>query len=188
MVMMEPGLGYVMNVSTNRDFGYPRQNVRALQQEKLGVFQPVDRHAYSGNAIMAVRIVAAGSPLTNTELGVFADEECRTATITDKEGMAYLTIPGEEEAVLTFKVVVDNQVIDATTTVNFQTDGIYGTPMNPLVIDLDEATSLNEELRVKNEESVYDLSGRKYNSQLSPVNSQLKSGVYIINGQKKAVK
>ncbi|MBQ9524465.1 MAG: hypothetical protein IJR69_05040 [Bacteroidaceae bacterium] len=195
LVMMEPGLGYVMNVSTNRDFGYPRQNVRALQQEKLGVFQPVDRHAYSGNAIMAVRIVAAGSPLTNTELGVFADEECRTATITDKEGMAYLTIPGEEEAVLTFKVVVDNQVIDATTTVNFQTDGIYGTPMNPLVIDLDEATSIIEHSTLNIEHSVYDLSGRKYNSQLSPVNSQLspvnsqlKSGVYIINGQKKAVK
>ena len=193
--MMEPGLGYVMNVSSDRQFGYPRMNVKALQQEKLGVFQPVNRHAYSGNAIMAVRIVAAGHPLANAELGVFADEECRTAVVTDAEGMAYLTVPGEDEATLTFKVVVGDQVVDATTTVNYQTDGVYGTPQNPMVIDLDEATSIIEHSSLKIEHSVYDLSGRKYNnSQLSPdskhstLNSKLKSGVYIINGQKKAVK
>jgi hypothetical protein len=193
--MMEPGLGYVMNVTSDRQFGYPRMNVKALRQEKLGIFQPVNRHAYSGNAIMAVRVVAAGHPLANAELGVFADEECRTAAVTDAEGMAYLTVPGEDEATLTFKVVVGDQVVDATTTVNYQTDGVYGTPQNPMVIDLDEATSISEELRMKSEESVYDLSGRKYNNtQLSPeskhstLNSKLKSGVYIINGQKKAVK
>ena len=51
----------------------------------------------------------------------------------------------------------------------------------------DEETSINEELRVKSEESakvVYDLSGRKINSQLSTLNSQLKKGIYIVNGKK----
>ncbi len=52
----------------------------------------------------------------------------------------------------------------------------------------DETTSLNEELRVKNEESapaVYDLSGRKimFNVQCSTFNG-LKKGIYIINGKK----
>jgi Kef-type K+ transport system membrane component KefB/subtilisin family serine protease len=45
----------------------------------------------------------------------------------------------------------------------------------------------NEELRVKSEESdnaVYDLSGRKINSQFSIFNSQLKKGIYIVNGKK----
>ena len=57
----------------------------------------------------------------------------------------------------------------------------YGT----IVGDLDEweeATSLNEELRVKNEESpcsIYDLSGRLVNS--------LSKGIYIINGKKVAI-
>ena len=48
-------------------------------------------------------------------------------------------------------------------------------------------TSLNEELRVKNEEfaaAMYDLSGRKINSQCSMLNSQLKKGLYIVNGKK----
>ena len=51
----------------------------------------------------------------------------------------------------------------------------------------DDATSLSGELRVKSEESdnaVYDLSGRKVNSQFSIINSQLKKGLYIKNGKK----
>ena len=36
----------------------------------------------------------------------------------------------------------------------------------------------------RNGGEVYDLSGRKINSHLSPVNSQLKKGVYIVNGKK----
>ncbi len=49
------------------------------------------------------------------------------------------------------------------------------------------ATSLNEELRVKNEEfapAVYDLAGRKLNSKFIIHNSQLKNGIYILNGKK----
>ena len=45
--------------------------------------------------------------------------------------------------------------------------------------------------RVKSEkynDAIYDLSGRKVNCQLSPVNSQLKNGIYIQNGRKVSVK
>ena len=52
---------------------------------------------------------------------------------------------------------------------------------------IEQTTSLNEELRVKNEESVaavYDLLGRKINSQLPILNSQLPKGIYIQNGKK----
>jgi hypothetical protein len=45
--------------------------------------------------------------------------------------------------------------------------------------------------RVKSEkynDAIYDLSGRRVNCQLSPVNSQLKKGLYIQNGKKIIVK
>ena len=45
--------------------------------------------------------------------------------------------------------------------------------------------------RVKSEkynDAIYDLSGRKVNCQLSPVNSQLKNGIYIQNGVKRVVR
>ena len=58
--------------------------------------------------------------------------------------------------------------------------------MNNIMYDTDGYTSI-ENVRVKSEKStdaIYDLSGRKVNSQLSTLNSQLKKGIYIVNGRK----
>ena len=53
----------------------------------------------------------------------------------------------------------------------------------------DEETSLSEECLSPNPSprergTLYDLQGRKVNSQLSTLNSQLKKGIYIVNGKK----
>ena len=53
----------------------------------------------------------------------------------------------------------------------------------------DEETSLSEESLSPNPSprergTLYDLQGRKVNSQLSTLNSQLKKGIYIVNGKK----
>ena len=74
----------------------------------------------------------------------------------------------------------------------FQLNGITardvsGSSVKMFFGEEDDATSLSGELRVKSEESdnaVYDLSGRKVNSQFSILNSQLKKGLYIKNGKK----
>ena len=67
-----------------------------------------------------------------------------------------------------------------------------GGAVKGFVFDFDDATSINEELRMKNEESnveaIYDLSGRKINGQWSIVNCQLPKGIYIINGKKTIIK
>ena len=54
----------------------------------------------------------------------------------------------------------------------------------------DDPTSIdNGQLTIDNEEeSIYDLSGRKVNGQWSTVNGQLPKGIYIRNGRKVAVK
>ena len=72
----------------------------------------------------------------------------------------------------------------------FQLNPVVASKVKAFVFDFeeDDATSFfNKELRVKNEESVaavYDLSGRRINSQFSILNSQLKDGIYIVNGKK----
>ena len=57
---------------------------------------------------------------------------------------------------------------------------------------LDGVTSVSEELRVKSEEfataPVYDLQGRRVDSQFAIHNSQLKKGLYIVNGKKIVIK
>lgn len=199
--MLEPGLGYMLNASSTKSFSYPTSVVaryaKAYQfedmdevttTEEASAFNPVNVHKYPYNAMMSVRLLNGGITMPNTEVGVYAEDECRAKAQTNAQGVAYLTIPGEDETTLTFKVAVGDQIVDAPTVVNFEADGVYGTPKNPVIIDIDEATSMSEELRGKSEESVYDLSGRVVNAKHSTLNSQLKKGVYIINGQKKAVR
>ena len=207
--IMEPNVGYILmiNGDGNYSFSYPSSTVsrytKAYQfedmdevtsTEETSAFHPVSFRKYPYNATMAVKVLNGGVALSNSELGIFADEECRAMAQTNAQGVAYLTIPGEDETTLCFKVAVDDEIVDAPTVVTFEADGVYGTPTNPLVIELDEATSLNDVLRVKNEDSIYDLSGRKIKIQnsgdakRSNVNSKLNKGVYIINGQKRTVK
>ena len=59
----------------------------------------------------------------------------------------------------------------------------YSVKSFKLAFGEDDATSINGELRVKSEESVYDLSGRKVNVPSAKVNT-LRKGTYIVNGKK----
>ena len=154
--------------------------------EENSIFKPVNFRNYANNAIMAVRVVAGDRALGHVELGVFVDEECRTASVTNDEGMAYLTIPGDDEAMLSFKVAIGDVVVDANTTITFEVDGVYGSPKHPIIIDLSELTGIWEILGDSRDASVYDLQGRKI--RLDGNSQRLSKGVYIINGQKKTVK
>ena len=202
--IMEPGVGYMLRSVTDdeRWFSYPAATVAATRGyipvmgamrlapatkeafSKLKAFTPVDFREYANNAIMTVKLMGCGKPVGQTELGVFADGECRTAALSDNEGMVYLTIPGDDDAKLTFKVSIGEEIFESPKTVNYEVDGIFGTPDNPIIINLDNATLINSigNSQGEDSQSVYDLSGRKLS------NSKLRRGVYIIDGQKKSVK
>jgi len=203
--MMEPGIGYMLKSTTSRQFSYPAATVaaaRALEGITFGdetaeanaslltphasSFSPVSFRKYANNAIMAVRIVAGGRAVANTELGVFAGDECRMAAVTNGEGVAYLTIPGDDAVTLTFKVAVGNQMIDATTTVDYEVDGVYGSPQHPIVVNLGAVTGIREMVADGQDAPVYDLQGRKIS--LKDGSKKLNKGVYIVNGQKRTVK
>ncbi|MCR4613674.1 MAG: LamG domain-containing protein [Bacteroidaceae bacterium] len=201
--MMQPGIGYMLksNTSYDRQFSYPLSTVStpyglrrarnnasydATEEEVPSAFTPINFRTYSNNAIMAVQVMAGGRIFADTELGVFAGDECRAAARTNEDGIAFITIPGDEATMLTFKVVINEELIDAPQTVDYEVDGVYGSPMYPLVIDLSGATGIWR-LAGDGNDAVYDLQGRKI------VNGEsskriLQRGVYIINGQKKAVK
>ncbi len=192
--MMEPGIGYMLKNTTARQFSYPAATVaaaRALdsdlaEAESQSAFKPVSFRKYANNAIMTVRIVADDKALAHTELGVFADGECRTSALTNEKGVAFVTIPGDDEVTLTFKVAVGDELIDVTTTVNYEVDGVYGSPMNPLVIDLGSVNGIREIFSDSKQTPVYDLQGRKVT--LDDNSRKLHKGVYIKNGRKVTVK
>ena len=132
--MLEPGQGYKFKNSLDqtRTFSYPGSVVKLApartqtRRGSTGTFQPVDFHNFSGNATMAVKVLKDNVPLPNAEVGVFAEGQCRAAAFTNSEGIAYLTIPGDDAVELTFKVVDGTQVNDIPTVVNYQSDAIYG--------------------------------------------------------------
>ena len=201
--MMEPGQGYqVKNTGSDQTFGYPSAVVTAARhlapaqspskvKVQQSVFDAVDARNYPDNAIMAAKVVAGAKALAGVELAAFAGTECRSAAVTNAQGVAFLTIPGDEPCELTFKMSIAGEMVDVPLVLTYETNAIYGTPMNPVVIDMaNQATSIQNSLfRNQNGEGVvYDLSGRRTDSSLFTSHSSLKKGVYIINGQKKAVK
>ena len=203
LTTMVPGVGYQLKSTADgtREFSYPsavlasrmapgRQYAPSAQKVEDSpaclVFTPVDFRSYPDNATMAAKVVAGASVLSNIELGVFAGEECRAAATTDDEGIAYLTIPGDDSCELTFKVAIGNEVVDAPLTLTYESDASYGSPKHPVIIDLGGLTGIREILYGNGGQSVYDLQGRKI--VVDEQNHKLRKGVYIINGQKKTVK
>ena len=91
--------------------------------------------------------------------------------------MVYLTIPGDDDAELSFKVAEGARITDVKTVLDYVNDGIYGTPQNPLVFDLDGTTGMGGILESADDQPAYDLQGREV-----PANSA--KGIIIINNEK----
>ena len=199
LLTMEPGVGYQLKSTVaDHTFSYPaaavagaRHLVRAEANASLStlhssLFSPVNFRNYPDNAVMTVKVVADGKTLAGVEVAAFAGDECRTAAVTNNEGIAFLTIPGDEPCLLAFKVAVGEEVLVAPLTLTYETDAIYGTPKQPVVMNLGDTNAIREMHNDNGIETVYDLSGRKI--QLDEQTRRLQKGVYIINGQKQTVK
>ena len=190
LLMMEPGVGYMVKSTTNdaRSFNYSSTPVSHASRRAPAItsaqgsdnstntFSPVDFRMYSGNAIMAAKVMSGKKPVANVEIAVFAGDECRAVAVTNQSGIAYLTIPGDDVATLTFKIVHGTDIIDSEEKVLYETDAILGTPLNPFIIRLADYSGIDE-----NSESIYDMQGRKVTPDSQSVQ---KNEILIINGQK----
>jgi hypothetical protein len=132
--------------------------------------------------VLIAKVVKNGLPVSGVELGVFAGSECREAAMTDAEGLAYMTIPGDAATKLTFRVAEDEYVLNAKESVNYETDAVVGTPRAPFHIELGTATRIDGVNADGNNSDIYDLQGRKV--KVDDQTHKLRKGVYIVNGQK----
>jgi hypothetical protein len=154
------------------------------------VFRPVDYYLYPANMVLIAQIVKDGMPVAGAELGIFATENaggastttCREAVVTDAQGMAFITIPGDKATTLTFRVADGEKLYYASETVNYKTDDVIGSPRAPFAIELGGATGI-ERIVATGHVTTYDLQGRKIEQDAE--GQKLRKGVYIVNGQKK---
>ena len=191
LTALTPGQGYkVQSVAAQpRTFYYPSATISAgnhAPRRKASAVQPttfipVDYRLYPANMVLCAQVVNNEMPVEGVELGVFDGNDCREAAVTNEEGMVYMTIPGDLSTELTFRMVWNGNIVTTDDMVLYTTDDILGTPRAPFMIRLDNATRIGR-ITSDGEETIYDLSGRKL------TNTQLKKGVYIVNGQKKAIK
>ena len=188
--MLVPGKGYMIQATNERSFSYPATAVAGARMAPQAydesvmpkVFRPVDYTSYPSNMVLIAKVVKNGMPMPYAELGIFSGDQCREAVVTDGQGMVYITIPGDAAAELTFRVVEDDNIFFAAEKVNYETDAVVGSPNVPFLIDLGNATGIENVNAISNVNDMYDLLGRKV--QVDGQNSKLRKGVYIVNGKK----
>ena len=145
-------------------------------------FTPVPPSTYPYNMTMVIQLITSTSPvpIDTCEVAAFVDGECRGATRT-YEGLYYLLIAGEGSGMpLELRTCIDGQVVTIDNKLTFSTDANIGTPWKPYVIDLTDVQAIHDIHYSSNGgvETLYDLQGRKMDSQT------LRQGVYIRNGKK----
>lgn len=169
--LLEPGQGYMLySVATaDRTFAYPlagqidkTAKARARRLPPAGYFEPVDYHKYPDNMSLIARVTFDGNELPGAEIGIYADDECRSHAYTNDAGLAYVTIPGNAKTTLTFKLLYKGKVYTSTTTLDYESDGIVGSTFNPFVINFDTTTGIGT-LTVDADENTewFTVSGQK---------------------------
>ena len=82
---------------------------------------------------------------------------------------------------MVMNIAVGDKITEVPQTLIYETNSIYGTPDEPMVIDLELGiTGIQDILNSNDAESVYDLQGRKLDNN----SRKLNKGIYIINGKK----
>ena len=187
LVSLTPGQGYILKSVSDqsRTFTYPSTTAGTVKRLMMmsrsraatrvpTAFTPVDYHKYSGNINIVGKVKLDGVALADTEIGVFAGEECRTAAVTDADGMAYLTVPGDAECELTFRIMHKDKALTGLTTVGYVDDEIKGSPTQPLLIEFDSTVTGIDGIEV----NITDTRWYDINGNVLP-DKPYKQGIYI---------
>ena len=187
-----PGEGYMLRNtgSEARTFTYPTATASAVRKAPMRristAFTPIDHHNYSGNMNIVGLVTIDDQPLANGEIAVYAGDECRTATLTDAEGYAYITVPGEDATELTFKTYCQGVLISSKVKSQYVNNDVVGSHRAPLAITFSENDATGIDMVGTDADSQwFDIAGRKL---VSSESRTLRRGIYIRDGKKIAIK
>ena len=189
-----PGQGYMIQTTDARTFRYPKAvsaagaRMMTSYDEAPSHFSPVDCHLYPSNMTVVAQVLVNGVPAAGIEVGVFDKEECRAAAVTDADGLAVLTIPGDGHATMMFRVYDGSLTAACNETLPYENDAIQGSRRSPFIVSV-SPTGIEPLTQQDSDSMLYDLQGRRVYRQTEGVQrSTLKKGVYIEDGQKRVKK
>ena len=199
--VLESGKGYLyFSVDeTTKEFVYPTPSANAAPTHitrraaamNTSIFEPVAPETYRENMTLVIKLVKGGEIISDAEIAAFIDNECRGAntafTDCDPEsasyGLYYLLVAGEGHGqAMHLCAAIDGVITPIGGTLTFNSDAIIGTPWEPLVIDLDDPSGINEMAIDLADTEWYTLEGFKVGRRPTA------TGVYIHNGKKVIVK
>ncbi len=129
-------------------------------------WKPISAAQYSGNMSIIAEVRDNEELLTRAEVAVFAGEECRGVAKTNDKGMLFISVAGDADVPLTFRVfdTAKGVVREVMQEEKYQSDAILGAVRAPHVIAL-HSLSMGENIRiyptkVKNSLSVVSANGK----------------------------
>lgn len=161
---LEPGQGYAYySVDPQQKwFAYPSSSVAAAPRRQMsnvqspmsneadadptytGRFAPDNEYGYPYNMILVGQVLLDNQPAANAEVGIFDGDECRSVGYTDAQGLLLMLVAGEDEAVLSYKMALGDQVYETVETLHYVTDAIVGTPDMPHLIRFGEGQGIED--------------------------------------------
>ena len=188
-----PGQGYLYfsQAAAGKTFRYPSQSsysgrrVRQTSDEPAGAFGTVIPGKYPNSMTMVAEVRKDGGIVSDGEVAVFVDGECRFASSrADEESLRYLNIPGQGGGQVEVYVALDGQIYTTDVSETYADNKMIGTVTMPLIIRLGHPTSLEAigSDRSGDEGYVFDVLGRRIDENAQ--NGQLPKGIYIRNGKK----
>ena len=191
-----PGEGYLYKSTGNKTLGYnfestagsrSMNNISSPYTHKANFYREM-MYDYPSTMNITARLYREGMELTDDSYLIYAMSGDEIRGVGEYVGSNYyVTVYGDQPVDISF--MVKNGTTGETFLANEHLtfcDDVVGSRQSPFSINIGETTGIleieNEKMRIDN--YVYDLQGRRVNSQFPNLNSQSRKGVYIVNGRK----
>lgn len=190
-----PGEGYLYKSASEKTLAYNFTDVpsgsrmlKSVAHKSLFKMNGVDVNSYPNTMNMTVRLCQDSMELTGNDYTLYALSGDELRGVAEFVGSNYyLTVYGEQPVDISF-IAEDcstGETFVAKEHLMFR-DDVVGSRHAPFSVNIGESTGISEigNGRWIMDYNVYDLQGRKVNSQFSTFQSQSRKGVYIVNGHK----
>ncbi len=129
LVTLEPHKSYKLFAQSDGDFKYLEQKFATDQNQRIAT-PTIDINKFQET--MSIMAQPDFDLINNGTLEAYVGDELRgTATFSELDKLYYLTVSGDQDEKITFKIVNDNQVIAVINDLSFDKDGVLGSPLDP---------------------------------------------------------
>ena len=196
---LTPGEGYMYKAASDKTLGYDFTAAAARRESSSSDYANARTassdysdtsflNSFPSTMSITARLYKDGMELSGDNYLLYAMNDNELRGVGEFVGSNYyITVYGDLPVDISF--IVENATTGETILANEHLtfrDDVVGSRKQPFAISIGEATGIAEieNGRLKMDNYLYDLQGRKVNLQSSMFNGQSRKGVYIVNGHK----